>query len=112
MSTNEVPVLCNPAVLSPLQREQLESSTAHLLGRSQETRDLANGMQFRFPNQPRLLVEIAEFIGRESLCCPFLNFTLEVKPAGGPVWLDLTGPEGTKQFLQGELGRFLAAEAK
>jgi len=112
MSENESPLRCNPAALSPLQREQLESSTRRLMEQVQETRELANGLGFRFPSQPALLVELAEFIGRESLCCPFLDFTLEVKPEGGPVWLQLTGTEGTKQFLQGEFGQFLTAEAK
>ncbi len=112
MSQKEPPILCNPAALSPLQREQLESSSQHLLDQVQETRELVNGLGFRFPNQPALLVEIAEFIGRESLCCPFLDFTLEVGPEGGPVWLHLTGAEGTRQFLQGEFGRFLTSEAK
>jgi len=112
MSDNETPLVCNPGALSPLQREQLESSARRLLEQVQETRQLVNGLGFRFPSQPALLVEIAEFIGRESLCCPFLDFTLEVRPAGGPVWLQLTGADGTKQFLQAEFGEFLTAEAK
>jgi hypothetical protein len=46
---------------------------------------------------------MAEFISRERLCCPFLEFTLKVSPDDDPISLLLSGPEGTKDFLQTEL---------
>ena len=36
-------------------------------------------------------------------CCSFLRFALVVAPGEGPVWLELTGPEGTKELLRGIL---------
>jgi hypothetical protein len=35
----------------------------------------------------------------ERRCCPFLQFRLTVEPNRGATWLELTGPEGTKDFL-------------
>jgi hypothetical protein len=32
-------------------------------------------------------------------CCPFLRFAITVEPGNGPIWLEMTGPEGTKEFL-------------
>jgi len=103
MKTQKTDFVCNLTVLSEQEREQFASVTDSLFAAVQETRELENGFAFRFLNQPGQLLQIAKFIERESLCCLFLEFTLEVKPSGGPVWLHITGEEGTKEFLQAEL---------
>jgi glutamate/tyrosine decarboxylase-like PLP-dependent enzyme len=36
----------------------------------------------------------------ERLCCPFVNYTLEIEPNRGPFWLRMTGGEGVKEFLK------------
>ena len=40
----------------------------------------------------------------ERLCCPFVRFRLEMEEDGGPLYLSLTGRDGVKEFLRGELG--------
>jgi hypothetical protein len=35
----------------------------------------------------------------EHQCCPFLRFSLIVEAGKGPVWLELTGPPATQDFL-------------
>jgi hypothetical protein len=35
----------------------------------------------------------------ERQCCPFLRFNIRLEPGEGPIWLELSGPEGTKDFL-------------
>jgi len=54
-----------------------------------------------------VLTKAAEFISLERLCCPFLRFSLEVEPEGGPIWLRLTGREGVKAFIREEVGELL-----
>jgi hypothetical protein len=44
--------------------------------------------------------QIAAFIPSERLCCPFFTFTLEITPARGPIWLQITGNAQVKTFLQ------------
>jgi hypothetical protein len=105
-------IFCNPAALTGSQRAQSGASNRRLMNAVQERRELENGFMFRFPNRPRLLLDLGRFIGRESVCCPFLDFKLEVRPGGGPVWLQLTGVAGTKQFLEAEFGLFLEAGSK
>lgn len=39
-----------------------------------------------------------------SQCCPFLRFQLTVEPGRGPIWLELTGPAGTREFVAHEIG--------
>jgi hypothetical protein len=50
------------------------------------------------------LALLGEFSQLESQCCPFLRFQLTVELGGGPVWLELTGPPGTRDFLAQEIG--------
>src|SRR5207253_2529614 len=47
---------------------------------------------------------LAALIETERACCPFLSFQLIVEPDRGSVSLELTGPAGTREFLEAELG--------
>jgi hypothetical protein len=38
-------------------------------------------------------------IDAERQCCRFLKFVLTTEPDGGDVWLEVTGPDGTREFL-------------
>ena len=42
---------------------------------------------------------IVEMIDAERQCCRFLRFRLTVEPDGDSILLDVTGPAGTKEFL-------------
>ena len=69
----------------------------------QEMKELPDGFAFRFPSDPAVIVNLAEWITLERRCCSFFNFALGVEPDDGPVWLSLTGGEGVKEFLQTEI---------
>ena len=43
----------------------------------------------------------------ECQCCPFLRFSIRLEPGEGPIWLELSGPEGTKDFLNSIFSLFL-----
>ena len=73
---------------------------AHVL----ERRALAEGVGLRFAPDSAVIARAAELMDAERQCCPFLALRLTVAPDGGPVWLELTGPEGTRDFLSRELG--------
>ena len=70
----------------------------------QDIREADNGYEFSFPGGSDTLVGVAEFISRERLCCPFLEFTFKVWPDYEVITLLLTGPEGTREFLREEFG--------
>ncbi len=97
MSASQLPVACS------LTEAELKGRRAALLERAGravlETKELEDGFAYRFPEGDEWLAELAEVIRLERLCCPFLGFRLSVGPGGGPVWLELTGPPGTKEFL-------------
>jgi len=95
--SGELPVACS------LSQPELRAREAGLLGalaaRVLERQEIAEGLRLRFAVTDGLLAEIAELVDLERRCCPFLRFTVTVQPAGGPVWLELSGPAGTRAFL-------------
>ena len=100
---SDIPIVCTLT-----ERELAERRTgllAELRGHREEIRWLADGAAFRYRPTAPVLDLITEFVRLESRCCPFLRFRLTVEPAGGPVWLELTGGPGTREFLEAQVGR-------
>lgn len=61
--------------------------------------ELENGYRFAFPVDR--LVDVAEYIKYERLCCPFLTISIGLLPNADTVTLDLTGNAEVKQVLAG-----------
>ena len=101
------PIACDMAAIPADQRHAHLATSKDLFSRIEEFRELENGYEFRFTDAPDLLVKLGEFILLEKLCCPFLNFVVEVEQEGGPVWLRLTGREGVKAFIREEISGLL-----
>jgi hypothetical protein len=97
MTSTELPIACS------LTDPEFQQRRADLLKTFQEalleTKELDDGYAYRFPSGANF-AELAQLITFERECCPFLRFNLRLEPANGPLWLELTGPEGTKVFLQ------------
>ncbi|HEV8199266.1 MAG TPA: hypothetical protein VGS03_04530 [Candidatus Polarisedimenticolia bacterium] len=70
-----------------------------LLAKAVSRESIAGGFRWRFEFQPDLLAKAAAVIEAEHHCCRFLRFHLIVEPGDGPLWLEVTGPEGTENFL-------------
>lgn len=68
-----------------------------------QTEELANGFAFKFAGTDNIIDELATFIKTERECCDFFTFTLSVKGDKSETWLELTGVEGTKEFMKAEL---------
>ena len=68
-----------------------------------QTKELANGFAFKFTGTDKMVDELTEFIKTERACCDFFTFTLSVKGDKSETWLELTGAEGTKDFMKAEL---------
>jgi hypothetical protein len=69
-----------------------------------EVRELDHGYAYSFASGGGRLSEIGSMIELERQCCPFLRFRLTVEANSGPIWLELTGPDGTKEFLKEVFG--------
>jgi hypothetical protein len=92
-----MPIVCtlDPAAI----RARREGLLVDLISQATEQRDLAEGWRFSFAATDDIVPAIARVIDAERRCCRFLRFQVTVEPDGGPVWLDLTGPAGTRDFL-------------
>ena len=64
-----------------------------------ELKELETGYAYRFPSDGEWLKELAVLVDLERQCCPFLDFAIKVESGNGPIWLEMAGPEGTKEFL-------------
>jgi len=76
-----------------------EGLLARVATQSKETTQLENGYRFEFDPDEATLVLLARVIDAERQCCRFLRFDLSVPPDGGRMSLDMTGPAGTREFL-------------
>ncbi len=96
------PIACNLTAIDDEVRPQHVDLALYLFGEGLlERQELPDGYAFRYaPDNYRA---VADFIETERLCCPFFNFTLEVTPENGPIWLRITGRPGVKELLMSML---------
>jgi hypothetical protein len=96
-ATTQLPIACS---LTP---EAIQARRANLLPglleRADAAEPLPNGLRLRFTPSHGALQAIASTIDAERHCCRFLRFDVEIEPDAGPVWLTLSGPPGTAEFL-------------
>jgi len=95
-------LVCNMGVFTPTQRENHIQVMRQLIEAVQSVQEVEHGYEFLFPNETEFISTIAEFISNERICCPFLQFTLNVDSNSKRVSLSLTGPVGTREFLHAE----------
>jgi hypothetical protein len=95
----ELPIVCtlDPRDLQKRRDELLPG----LLHRAEAHEIHETGVRVRFPVSAEILADIVRAIEVERQCCRFLRFNLTVEPDLGPIYLDVTGPTGTAQFLAG-----------
>jgi hypothetical protein len=92
---------CNRNALSPGEREKYNQLTDTLASSAEETRELADGYQFRVSSDYSLS-DLSEWMSYERKCCPFFTFEMELGRNNGPVWLRLRGEDGVKTFIRAE----------
>jgi hypothetical protein len=98
---SNLPIVCTlgPAALKARRDDLLGG----LVRRADERLDLPDGYRVRFTAAEDALATIAQVIEVERRCCRFLTFHVTVEPEDGPIWLEVTGPPGTREFLAGML---------
>jgi hypothetical protein len=98
----ELPIACT------LQPDELlarrEGLLAELRRRVQGLEDRPDGYRLQFAPGDDTLALIANVVEAERQCCRFLRFAIQVEPDDGPIYLDLSGPPGTREFLSAVFG--------
>lgn len=93
----ELPIACE---LTPAEIEARRAGLLPgLLAQATERVPLSNGFRWRFVPSTEVLITAVNTIDAERQCCRFLKFALTVEADGGNVWLEVTGPDGTNEFL-------------
>lgn len=68
-----------------------------------QRKELHNGYQYSFNGSDKIIDDIIGFIKSERACCDFFTFNLSIEDVNRNVLLTITGPEGTKEFINSEM---------
>ena len=97
MSEQSLPIACS---LSDSElRERRETVLRKVRSAVSAVKEIENGYEYEFASGGEVIMELAHLIDLEHRCCPFLKFQLTIEPGAGAIRLNLTGSEGTKEFL-------------
>lgn len=89
---------------SPELLERKSTVLASLKEKVLLKKELHNGFAYKFEGSDLVLNELTEFIKSERECCSFFVFNISISGDKSEAWLELTGPEGTKDVIVNELG--------
>lgn len=91
----DMPIACTLNGVEFAEREQMLQT--ELVGLVERVEELADGVRLwvSAESTPKIL----DFINFERNCCRFFEFDWRFSADNGPIWLDIRGPVGTKQFL-------------
>ena len=104
MRNGTVAIACDPEAIPREERGSHAALARRLFGGRRGS--VAPGMPgegYQFEFEDVLFEDLARWIANERRCCPFLRFTLDLRPAGGSIGLTMTGPEGTRAFIEAEM---------
>ena len=95
---SDLPIVCTltPSAL----RARRDGLLADLLRQAVDREQSPHGYRLRFAPTGETLSTIARALDAERQCCRFLRFEIAVEPDGGAIFLELSGPRGTREFVQ------------
>ena len=96
MTNPDMPIACALSQGPFAERKELLQRLAQ---EATERRKLPNGVRLRFKPVSGRVTELAKLVDLERVCCPFLTFRIDA-PAGGPVWLELTGTAAAQEIIR------------
>jgi hypothetical protein len=93
----DLPIVCT---LTPeALRTRREGLLASLLRQAEAQEQLPDGLRLRFAATSETLASLLRAVDAERHCCRFLRFAIIIEPDGGPMFLELSGPPGTGEFV-------------
>lgn len=80
-----------------------------ILDSIKQVKALDKGFGLKFGSEDRDFLLVTDWVYIERVCNPFLRFVLKAESNKGPIWVNVSGPEGTQSFLKSEyaLNRWL-----
>jgi hypothetical protein len=97
----DAPLACNIKVIPADEQPKYRDLLRRLRASITERTELPFGYAYTLKTESISLPELADWVTLERLCCPFLNFLIEIDAAGA-VHLTVRGPKGVKAVLEEE----------
>jgi hypothetical protein len=88
---------------TPELQQRKKTVIAELKNQVLEKVETDRGFKYKFEGSDKMLDLLNSFIKTERLCCDFFVFTLTASSDTKYSWLELSGPEGTKDFIKHEI---------
>lgn len=106
--TKDMKTLMEEAKLScklttPELQQRKKTVIAELKNKVLEKTETDKGFKYKFDGSDKMLDLLNSFIKTERLCCSFFVFNLTASSDNSFAWLELSGPEGTKDFIKHEI---------
>jgi hypothetical protein len=98
MATNDLPIACSLDGRAFASRQS--ELRASILAEADSMERLAEGYRWRLRHERDLFARLGAVIDAERQCCRFLRFTIDADPGLGTVTVEVTGPDGTADFLE------------
>jgi hypothetical protein len=95
-------IACNLKAISAAERPRYNHLMKRLRLAVRYRSELRDGYSFDLNGKAISLIEAAEWIGMERLCCPFLTLQLSASGNHADWILKLTGPPDVKALLEAE----------
>jgi hypothetical protein len=95
---------CNFNAISAQDRSRYTHLFEQIQAAITDRRELADGYDFRLNGDSLSLLDVAQWVSFERLCCPFFSFQLQTNGEESDYWLTLRGPDGAKAIIDQEFG--------
>ena len=95
---------CDLTAITEAERPRYQTLCARLRDSILERRELPNGYAFRLDSNLVALVDAAQWISLERLCCPFLSFEVRAAGTEPDFWLSVKGPLQAKPIIAEAFG--------
>ena len=96
------PFACNLKAISASGRSRYNDLSKRVRGAIRGRSETTSGYAFTLDGNAVSLIEAAEWISFERLCCPFLTMQLSASGDQADWILALSGPQGVKPLLNAE----------
>ncbi len=103
MKINEVDIKISCKLTTPELQQRKKTILMELKNLLLEKTETDKGVKYKFEGTDKMLDLLTNFIKTERLCCDFFVFNLTTSSHSNLVWLELSGPEGTKDFITREI---------
>jgi hypothetical protein len=85
---------------TPELQQRKKTVVAELKNLVLEKVETEGGYKYKFNGSDKMLDLLNSFIKTERLCCDFFVFNLTASSDRNYAWLELSGPEGIKEFIK------------